>query len=206
MTLALLALLTVGQFTPEAAPEATTPDPGWAREGAITGMVLSAVPVGLSVASIVSMWRNEGTAADWFTVASIVSAPLVALIPTFSGRSAVLPEELARRPRIFRIIGWVITVYGAVSSFAGFGIGKLASSLLSGTDFEQYTQSNLGKVIGTVTTLLGAAIAVTGIMFISSGSMIAARRAEEASVSPTVAVVPMPGGGYAMFGGLNGRW
>ncbi len=193
MTLALVTLLVVAQ-----APA----DPGWAKEGGAAGIALAAVPLGLAVGSVVAMWRNDGTAQDWLTVGSALSVPLVGLVPTFSGRSAVLSDEQARRPRVFRVIGWVISIYGTVSTLAGFAIGKLAGLVLSKTDFATYTQSDTGKVIGTITTLFGAAVCTTGLLFLSGASVMAADRA----VNPVFVVTPMPGGGFAALGGVSGRF
>lgn len=196
MTLALVTLLVVAQ---DREPPAS---PGFAREGGALGIALAAVPLALSIGSIVAMWQNNGTTQDWLTVGSALSVPLVGLVPTFAGRSAVLPEELAGRPRVFRIIGWVISLYGTVSTLVGFGIGKAAVALAAQTDFAKFTASDAGKLVGTVTTLINAALCTTGLMFLSGSSLLAADRA----VTPTVAVAPLPGGGWAAVGGVTGRW
>jgi len=195
MTLALVAWLVVAQAEP-------APDPGFAREGGVVGIALTAVPLALSVGSIVAMWQNNGTTQDWLTVASGLTVPLVGLVPTFGGRSAVLAEELSVRPRVFRIIGWVISIYGTVSTLAGFAVGKLIGAVLSQTDVGRFATSDAGKVVGTVNTLWNAAICTTGLLFLSASSLMAANRA----VTPTVAVVPMPGGGWAAFSGVSGRF
>lgn len=212
MPLALLAWLVVAQAE---APPAVHVDPGWAKGGAVAGFVMAAVPAGLGIASVAAMWSGNQTAQDWLQVGAGVSAPLVALIPTFAGRSASLAnEELERRPRIFRIIGWVMVIYGGVGLLSGVAIGRLWSfisekagfswgSLAGGNANVESTAVTIGRIISTFTTLFSVAVATAGVVFVSLGAKTSADRAV---VVPTAAFVPLPGGGYAAMTGLSGRF
>lgn len=205
---------------PEAvqAPSGVHVDPGWAKEGAFAGFALSAVPFGLGVASVVAMWAGNQTAQDWLQVAAGVSAPLVALVPTFGSRSASLAnDELTRRPRIFRIIGWVMTIYGAVGLISSFAVGRLWGwigqeanfnwgTITGGNRNVENTAMVVGRVVNTFTTMFSVLVSVAGIWFISASSNIMHTRATEPQFMPSVAVMPMPGGGMAMSALLTGRF
>jgi len=181
-------------------------EPGWARSGGFLGVGLAVVPLGLSLGAVVALWTQTNTTAqDWLTVSVGLTALLAALVPSFASGSAVVPDEAAHKPRLLRIIGWVMVIYGAASMIGGVAIGKavaFAIQELKVTVPQEY--SPVGKVIGTVTTLFDGLLCTVGIILLSMGSVMAGDRA--LSVVPTAALVPLPGGGVAMAGGLSGRW
>lgn len=214
MTLALLGLLVFAQT--EAPPEAVTPpsapvraSPGWAREGAANGFVLAAAPIGFAIGSVIALWTRNGTTQDWLSVAAGLSAPLGGLVPTMGGRSAVLSDEAGRRPRILRIVGWVMIIYGAAALVGGVAIGQVYKLIARGAMFtalDTGTGATVLQVIGTVTTLFDGAICSAGVIMLSAAANVAATRAEqEAGIVPGVALTPLPGGGFAVMAGVSGR-
>ncbi|MBK7857338.1 MAG: hypothetical protein IPJ65_01690 [Archangiaceae bacterium] len=237
MTLLLVSLLALGQADAppsppaveapppavEAAPPASAPapavappaaeppvqsDPGWARAGSIAGFALAGVPLAFGIGSVVALWTHHGTAQDWLTVGAGLSAPLIGLIPTFASRSAVLRyDELTRRPRIFRIVGWVMTIYGSVALLGGVLGGQVFKAISHSADFHAFesgTAADVLAVFGTVSTLFDAALCSAGIVLLSMSSQVSADRAE-AYVQPSVAAVPTPNGGFAVMAGFSGR-
>ena len=193
-------------------------DPGWAKEGAFLGFALSAVPFGLGVASVVSMWMGNQTAQDWLQVAAGVSAPVVALVPTFGSRSASLAnEELEKRPRIYRVVGWVMVIYGAVGLISSFAVGRLWGwagekagfswgTISGGNDNVERTAQTVGRVVNTFTTMFSVLVCTAGVWFIAGSAKTMHTRATDSSFMPSVAVMPMPGGGFAASASLTGRF
>jgi hypothetical protein len=177
---------------------------GWARAGAILGFVLSAVPLGLTIASVVASYTLGLTAQEALLVAAGFSAPGVGLIPSFAGRSAVVDDALAHKPRLVRIGGWILT------GFAAFG---LISSPLVGR-FLMLVKLSDGKpsIFGSVFNLLDGALASGALVILSMAALFSARAAEESGfgrdaawasrvqVAPLIAYLPAARGGSLVAG------
>jgi hypothetical protein len=156
-------------------PPAPTEDPaGWARLGGGAGLALAAVPLGFAVAYTVTSWRNERVAPDVLLLSGGLTAPLCALLPTFGGRSAVVPDDLAHKPRLLRIMGWIMVVMGAIGLVAAPAYDQLFTAIGWGGP----------SVFGTVSAFLDAALASGGIASISAASLISAQRAGQTPEQP----------------------
>jgi hypothetical protein len=199
---------------PEAvAPPSAAGNPnraGWAREGGALGFGLSAVPVGLAIASGVTQWTEKDAAGKYdlttshmLAVCAGLSAPLVALIPTFSGHSATVAPDLAHKPRGFRILGWILTGMATID-LVTVPLYSKAFGLVFGEGPSAFT---------AVTTVLGGLMASGGVVLLSLASRLSAERSAMQSeevgppatvfaptVAPVFAWLPGPSGGSAMAG------
>ncbi len=213
--------------SPRAAPpEAVQPSPptataqvnraGWARPGGAMGFGLAAVPVGLAIASSVTAWTEKNaigkadlTLSHMLVVSAGLSAPLMALVPTFAGRSATVADDLAHAPRALRILGWILT---------GIATVDLVTTPLYDKAFGLVFHSDGPSVITSFTTVLAGLMASGGVVLLSFAALKSAERSEmqseevappatvfAPSVAPVLTWVPGPGGGAALAG-LSGSW
>ncbi|MFT3841435.1 MAG: hypothetical protein QM723_30875 [Myxococcaceae bacterium] len=225
MRLLLLAVVVAAPAfaqTP-APPEAVTPpaeekphySPGWAREGGAIGFGVSVVPLGLAIASGASQWSKTNgqydlTLADILIVCAGISAPTMALIPTFAGRSAVVPDDLAHAPRLLRILGWIMV---------GFATIDMVTAPLYEKAFALVFKDNGPSVFTVVTDVIAGLLAGGGILVLSVAARRSATRSEMPSeevgppatvfaptVIPSIALVPGPHGGGVAVAGLTGTW
>lgn len=185
-----------------------TRTPGWARTGGHIGFGLAVIPFALAVASTVAIWTKDSTAHDVLIISAGASTPLLALVPTFAGRSALIDDDAARLPRLFRVIGWVLSIYGAVSMISSVPIAKLWAYGLEKAGWKSDSRyQTAGDVIGSFTTLFNGLICSAGIVFLSIASEMAATRGEGPVIMPTVAFAPSPNGqGFTGIAGFSARF
>ncbi len=210
---------------PAAPPEAVKTEPpsaagntnraGWAREGGALGFGLAVVPVGLAISSAVYQWARKDAAGKYDLTTSHIlvvcaggSAPLMALVPTFSGHSATVADDLAHAPRALRILGWILTGIGTIDL-----VTVPLYSKLYGLVFGEGP-----SVFTAVTTIFGGLLASGGVVLLSLASLRSASRSEmpseevgppatvfAPSVTPVFSYLPGPNGGAAMAG-VAGTW
>ncbi len=175
---------------------------GWARMGAGVGFATAAVPLGLALASAITSWTSGAFVSELLVILAGVSAPVLALIPTLGGRSALVLDEDAHAPRLLRILGWVMVGLGTVGlltaplwnrAFAALGLGSGPS------------------VFGAISTVFEGALASGGILVLSVAARRSATRAEEhppelpSNLAPVMALLPGPrGSGLIALAGVRG--
>ena len=191
-------------------------NPGWAREGGALGFGVSVVPVGLAVAAGVTQWSSKGangkydlTLSDTLIICAGVSAPVMALIPTFAGRSAVVADDLAHAPRLLRILGWIMVGFATID-LVTTPLYEKAFGLVFGDGPSVFT---------AITDVIAGVLAAGGIVVLSIAARRSATRSEMPSeevgppatvfaptVMPSFAVVPGAHGGGAALAGFTGTW
>ena len=164
---------------PAASAEAFTPpapQPGWARAGGVLGFGLAAAPLGLTIASVVASYALGLDAQDGLIIAAALSGPLLALVPTFAGRSAQVDDAHARKPRLFRIFGWVLTGMSAVGLVYSTIVGRLLilARLSTGAP----------SIWGSGFNLIDGAIGSAGLVLLSIAALQSAGAAESSTFSP----------------------
>jgi hypothetical protein len=203
-------------------PEALQPpaekphySPGWAREGGALGFGVSVVPLGLAIASGAAQWSKTNgqydfTLSDILIVCAGLSAPTMALIPTFAGRSAVVADDLAHAPRLLRIMGWIMV---------GFATIDMVTSPLYEKAFNLIFKNNDPSIFTVVGDVFAGLLAGGGIIVLSIAARRSATRSEMPSeevgppatvfaptVVPSIGLLPAPHGGSVAVAGLRGSW